>query len=67
MRDPDVIETQNLWNLIFKANIMYDIFTLGFSHIFKLESLRQLLDQSDQMGRQTGHYSRLIGCMIPQY
>jgi hypothetical protein len=66
MRDHDVIETQILRNLIFKANIMYDIFALGYSYIIQVESLRPLLDQSNQMVRQTGHYSCLIGCIIPQ-
>ena len=41
-------------------------FTLRFSNIIQLESLRPLLDQSDQMVRQTGHYSCLIGCIISQ-
>jgi hypothetical protein len=41
-------------------------FTLGFSYIIQLVSLRPLLDQSNQMVRQTGHYSCLIGFTIPQ-
>jgi hypothetical protein len=41
-------------------------FTRWFSHIIQLESLTPLMDQSDQIVRQTGRYSCLIGCKILQ-
>jgi hypothetical protein len=58
---------RKIYEILFSRLILCTtFFTLGFSHILKLESLRQLLDQSDQMVRQTGHYSCLSGCIIPQ-